>query len=54
MIAYSSYYNPKVYNSKDMIKTMEQLAHQMNMVQQHDYLDMDENQIAHNVPASSP
>ena len=45
------HYNTKVYNSKDTTKTMEQLVHQMNMVQQHDYLDMDENPIAHDAPA---
>ena len=49
MIAYASYYNPKVYNIKDMTKTKDQLAHQMNMVQQHDYLDVVENPIAHDV-----
>ena len=41
MIAYAFYYNPKVYNSKDTTKTMEQPVHQMNMVQLHDYLDVD-------------
>ena len=51
MTAYASYYNPKVYNSKDTTKTMEQPVHQMNMAQQHDYLDVDENPIAHDAPA---
>ena len=50
MTAYATYYNPKLCNSKDTTKIMEQLAHQMNMVQQHDYLDMDKNPIANDVP----
>ena len=51
MTAYTSYYNPKVYNSKDTTKTMEQPVHQMNMAQQHAYLDVDENLIARDAPA---
>jgi hypothetical protein len=30
---------------------MEQSAHQMNMVQQHDYLDVDKNPVALDIPA---
>ena len=41
------YYNPKVCNSKDMIRTMEQPAHQMNMAQKYYYLVAHEKPIAH-------
>ena len=47
MEAYIFYYNTKVYNSKDTIRTMEQPAHQTNMVQKHDYLFANEEPIAH-------
>jgi hypothetical protein len=46
MAAYAFYYTPKVCNSKDMTKTIEQPAYQMNMVQHHNYLDVNENPIA--------
>ena len=39
MTAYASYYNLKVYNNKDTAKTMEQSVRQMNMAQQHNYLE---------------
>ena len=38
MDAYTFYYSPKVYNSKDTTKTMEQSAYQINMVQKRYYL----------------
>ena len=47
MDAYTFYYNPKVCNSKDTTRTMEQPAHQMNMVQKYYYLVAHEKPIAH-------
>ena len=37
--AYASCYNSKAYDNKDMAKTIEQSVHQMNMAQQHNYLE---------------
>ena len=50
MDAYTFYYNPKVCNNKDTTRTMEQPAHQMNMVQKHYYLVAHEKPIAHDAP----
>ena len=47
MDAYTFYYSPKVYNSKDTPRTMEQPAHQINMVQKYYYLVANEMPIAH-------
>ena len=47
MDAYTFYYSPKVYNSKDTTRKMEQLAHQINMVQKHYYLVANEKPIVH-------
>ena len=49
MTAYAFFYNPNVYNSTDTTKSMEHPAHQVDMAQQHDYLDVYENPIAHSV-----
>ena len=51
MDAYTFYYSPTVYNGKDTTRTMEQLAHQINMAQKHCYLVANEKPIAHNAPA---
>ena len=40
MTAYASYHNPKAHNNKGTTKTREQPAHQMNVAQQHHYLDV--------------
>ena len=45
MIAYTSYYNPKVHN-KDTNNTIKQSVHRMNTAQQYSYLDLDDNPIA--------
>ena len=50
MDAYTFYYNPKVYNSKDTTRTMEQPAHQTNMAQKHYYLVANEKPIARDAP----
>ena len=50
MDAYTFYYNPKMYNSKDITRTMEQPAQQINMVQKHYYLVANEKLIAYDAP----
>ena len=47
MYAYTFYYSPKMCNNKDTTKTMEQPAHQINMVQKYYYLVANEMPIAH-------